>query len=72
MSAMQGKSTKSEINKKKRKYKEREGLSDGDTTPSDFDENDSDLDSDSQEDDSDWSDNPRDIELLISLNFTSN
>ena len=45
MQMMQGNQTWAAINKKKSKYKEQQGLSDGDTTPSDFDANDSDLDS---------------------------
>ena len=45
MQMMQGNQTWAAIHKKKSKYKEQQGLSDGDTTPSDFDANDSDLDS---------------------------
>ena len=53
MQAMQGRSSKSEIAKKKLKYKELQGLSDGDSTPSDFDPNDSDLDSSDNSDETD-------------------
>ena len=45
MQMMQGKHSWTQINQKKSKFKELQGLSDGDTTPSDFDANDSDLDS---------------------------
>jgi len=51
MEALHGKGKNSKMaEKKKRKYKEMQGLSDGDTTPSDFDPNDSDLDSDEDSD----------------------
>ena len=45
MQMMKGNQTWNQISHKKSKYKEQQGLADGDTTPSDFDANDSDLDS---------------------------
>lgn len=53
MQALQGQSSRKELAKKKLKYKELQGLSEGDTTPSEFDPNDSDLDSSENEEESD-------------------
>ena len=55
MKAMQGKSTWEGMARKKSAYKEEHGLSDGDTTPSEFDPHESDSDSGTS-DDSDGSD----------------
>ena len=51
MQALQGQSSRKEVAKKKLKFKELQGLSEGDTTPSEFDPNDSDLDSSDDDDD---------------------
>ena len=51
MDTMHGRGRNGAIAKKKRKFKQMQDLSDGDTTPSDFDPNDSELDSSSEESD---------------------
>jgi len=45
-----GKNNKSVANKRKKNYKHKQGLSDGDTTPSDFDPDDSQNDSEDESD----------------------
>ena len=53
MQALQGQSSRKELAKKKLKFKELQGLSEGDTSPSEFDPADSDLESSENDDESD-------------------